>query len=371
MNKLNLPENIIRLRRERKLTQEELADFMGVTKASVSKWEKGINTPDLLLLPQLAGFFDVTVDELIGYEAQLSPEQIRRQYSELCRDFAARPFSQAMEKVRALAHKYCACYPLLLQLSILCWNHYMLADGPDEQKQILREAEGWCGRIMENSKDVGLCGDALVLQAGLRIHLGEAAGAIEVLEPSADPTRLAWQNGTLLIQAYQQAGDLEKAKSYAQAKHYLDLVGLLGDAVMALSQDIGDMGRCEETIRRVRGVIELYKLESLNPNAAAQFYFQSALVYAAAGEDEKAMDELLRVEKCITELFSKGEIILHGDEYFDLLDAWIERLPLGNMAPRDKSFILPGLIAAFDHPAFERMREKDGFQHLIKRLRSA
>ena len=72
MNKLNLPENIIRLRHEKKLTQEELADFIGVTKASVSKWEKGINTPDLMLLPQLAAYFDVTVDELIGYEARLS-----------------------------------------------------------------------------------------------------------------------------------------------------------------------------------------------------------------------------------------------------------------------------------------------------------
>lgn len=51
MNKLHLAENIIRLRHEKRLTQEELADFMGVTKASVSKWENGISTPDILLLP--------------------------------------------------------------------------------------------------------------------------------------------------------------------------------------------------------------------------------------------------------------------------------------------------------------------------------
>ena len=45
MNKLNLPENIIRLRHEKKLTQEELADFMGVTKASVSKWDRPFRKP--------------------------------------------------------------------------------------------------------------------------------------------------------------------------------------------------------------------------------------------------------------------------------------------------------------------------------------
>ena len=41
MNQINIAENIGRLRREKKVTQEQLADFIGVTKASVSKWENG------------------------------------------------------------------------------------------------------------------------------------------------------------------------------------------------------------------------------------------------------------------------------------------------------------------------------------------
>ena len=72
MHGLNIAENIIRLRHERKITQKELADFIGVTKASVSKWESGRSIPDVLLLPQIAAFFDVTVDELMGYEVKLS-----------------------------------------------------------------------------------------------------------------------------------------------------------------------------------------------------------------------------------------------------------------------------------------------------------
>ena len=39
---INFSENISRLRREKKITQEQLADFVGVTKASVSKWETGV-----------------------------------------------------------------------------------------------------------------------------------------------------------------------------------------------------------------------------------------------------------------------------------------------------------------------------------------
>ena len=59
---LNLADNITRLRHARKITQEELADFLGVTKASVSKWENAQSTPDLLMLLGLSAFFDVTVD---------------------------------------------------------------------------------------------------------------------------------------------------------------------------------------------------------------------------------------------------------------------------------------------------------------------
>lgn len=368
MNKLKLSDNIIRLRHEKKLTQEELSDFMGVTKASVSKWENGINTPDLLLLPQLAAFFDVTVDELIGYEAQLSSEQIRRQYAELSKDFASLPFADALEKVRALAHRYCACYPFLLQLSVLYWNHYMLAETEEECRRLLQEAIGWCDRILENCNDVGVCSDALTLKAGLNFQLGKAAEAIEILEPSADPSRLAGQNGSLLIQAYQMAGEIEKAKSYAQAKQYLDLLNLTGDAILALSLNQNNIEHCEETIRRITGIIELYHLEALHPNLAAQFHYQSAIVYAVNEREDEALAALCCFDRCVDKLLKTEQIELHGDDYFDRLDAWIECLPLGSMAPRDKSFIRQSLRDALACPAFDSIKEKDEFQRIVRRL---
>lgn len=368
MNRLNLPDNIIRLRHEKKLTQEELADFMGVTKASVSKWEKGSSTPDIMLLPQLAAYFDVTVDELIGYEAQLSSEQIRRQYAELSNDFATRPFADVLEKIRALAHKYYACYPFLLQLSVLYLNHYMLAETEEIRELLLQEAEAWCDRILENCSDVGVCSDAVVLKATVLLQLGRAAEAIEVLEPSADPSRLAGQNCALLVQAYQLAGNTERARSYAQFKQYLDLLNLIGDAIVTLALNENDMTYCEETIHRITGVMELYHLETLHTNVAAQFYFQSAVVYAVNGNETEALDILRRFEKCVCKLMKAERIELHGDDYFNLLDVWIERLPLGNMAPRDKSFIQQNLWAALSHPAFESIKDKDDFLRIVRRL---
>lgn len=368
MDRLKLSDNIVRLRREQKITQEELADFLGVTKASVSKWENAQSMPDILLLLQLAAYFDITVDELIGYDPQLTREQIRKFYAELSEDFAKRPFHEAIDKTCTLAHRYYSCYPFLLQLCVLNVNHYMLAKSKEEQEQILRETISWCDHILENCSDVGVCSDALVLKAGLSLQLGRAAETIDMLEPALNPVRLAGQNGAILVQAYQMAGEHEKARAYIQVREYLDLLNLVNDAMLSLSLYQDDIKRCRETICRIGSVTAQYRLEHLHPNLAAQFHYQTAIVYAANGEEKNALEELHLFENCVGRLLRAEKIVLHGDEYFDRLDAWIETLPLGDMAPRSRKFICQNLQEAFAHPAFEKIRENPEFKKIIQHL---
>ena len=66
MNTIKLHEQIAFLRKQRGLTQEQLANALGVTNQSVSKWESGQCCPDIQLLPNIAELFDVSVDELLG-----------------------------------------------------------------------------------------------------------------------------------------------------------------------------------------------------------------------------------------------------------------------------------------------------------------
>ena len=64
--KLTIGENIRKFRKRNDLTQEALADRLGVTYQSVSRWENGATYPDLELLPAIAEMLSVTVDELLG-----------------------------------------------------------------------------------------------------------------------------------------------------------------------------------------------------------------------------------------------------------------------------------------------------------------
>lgn len=70
---MDLGKNIYALRREKGITQEELAAELGVTAAAVSKWEKGATLPDVLMVCAIADFFGVTTDQLLGRSRELKP----------------------------------------------------------------------------------------------------------------------------------------------------------------------------------------------------------------------------------------------------------------------------------------------------------
>lgn len=65
---LFISENLKYLRKEKNLTQEEVAEMIGVSAQSVSKWERGDTFPDITLLPALANFYKTSVDAIIGMD---------------------------------------------------------------------------------------------------------------------------------------------------------------------------------------------------------------------------------------------------------------------------------------------------------------
>lgn len=63
---MTIGKKIAALRKLKEMTQDDLSEKLGVSPQAVSKWENDISYPDILLLPQLAQLFDVTVDELLS-----------------------------------------------------------------------------------------------------------------------------------------------------------------------------------------------------------------------------------------------------------------------------------------------------------------
>ena len=79
--KLMIGENLRRLRREKDITQEQLAEVLGVSDQSVSRWENDACYPDMELLPTMAKFFETSVDKLLGVDERIEAEKVEEYLS--------------------------------------------------------------------------------------------------------------------------------------------------------------------------------------------------------------------------------------------------------------------------------------------------
>jgi len=89
---MNFGKTILELRKQKNVTQEELAAELGVTAAAVSKWENNYTLPDILMLCALADYFHVTTDELLGRNVEVKYAVIVTENQKLgkrIQDFAA------------------------------------------------------------------------------------------------------------------------------------------------------------------------------------------------------------------------------------------------------------------------------------------
>ena len=76
--RLSIGENIKRLRRERDITQEQLAEIFNVSCQTISRWETDSSYPDIEMLPVIANFFNITVDKLMGMDENLEAKKVEK-----------------------------------------------------------------------------------------------------------------------------------------------------------------------------------------------------------------------------------------------------------------------------------------------------
>ncbi len=135
--KLFIGENIRRLRREKNLTQEEVAAHLGVSFQSISKWERSEGYPDITLLPAIAHYFGVTADELLGMNEMAAQQR----YEEVNRTWEENRRAGRHEENVSLMKDALKSFPndalLLVQLSA---SLHRMGDTAVEKESCIREA---------------------------------------------------------------------------------------------------------------------------------------------------------------------------------------------------------------------------------------
>lgn len=116
---MTLGQQITSARKEKGMTQEMLAEQLGVTRQAVARWETGLSVPDAGMLVRIAGALDTTVNDLLGEE---EPEQGRDLAAEL--EALNRQLAEREERSRRRWRAFFAAVGILA-----LWGAVMLAAG--------------------------------------------------------------------------------------------------------------------------------------------------------------------------------------------------------------------------------------------------
>ncbi|HIS78481.1 MAG TPA: helix-turn-helix transcriptional regulator, partial [Candidatus Caccousia stercoris] len=179
-----LAEQIRAYRQEKGMTQERLAEAVGVTVGAVSKWESGASVPELSVLVELASLFGTSVDTLIGYEVpdNALPALLRRLRA--CRD--AHQFDEGNEVARRLLR----CYPNSFEAVYHTAGFYYCQGLTQAENQEMRRAIALYERslaLLSQNTDPEI-GEISIREsiASARISLGEEEEGVRELKQHND-----------------------------------------------------------------------------------------------------------------------------------------------------------------------------------------
>lgn len=161
--KIYIGENIKRLRKERNITQENLAGILQISPQSVSKWERAEAFPDITMLPAIANYFGVTVDVLLGNDKILTEQKIQNsieEYRRMTAEIAWEDRDSLLEFAKKVYEEFSFDFRIMM-LYVNALNIYGTA--PDKKEEIMRI----CRIVLQNCEDRTLCKDAAAHVCGL------------------------------------------------------------------------------------------------------------------------------------------------------------------------------------------------------------
>lgn len=179
---LKLGENLRKFRLQRELTQEQLADIFGVSAQAVSRWENGTTYPDITLLPTVASYFEITLDELMGMDSFKSEEQLKELLGQLEENGSKGLIYENILLLRDAVRTYPANYELQFRLvNQLAFCEYKDGRGLSEEEKISfnREAAEIGNRILSHCTDCAIINQTTQQLCYIYSSLGEKEKAIE------------------------------------------------------------------------------------------------------------------------------------------------------------------------------------------------
>ena len=202
---MNIGENIKRLRTDKNITQEKLANYLQITYQTISKWERNEGYPDITMLIPLANYFEVTVDELIGADAAKNEIKIQEYFDEFDRLYNTGHFDKCFEPITKAYQEFPHDWRVI--------NKYIFKLRDDGFEKNLDEIQRLLEDILERCNIDSIRYEAMFIISHVYLERGNLAKALEIIDkmPTIGETKAnakAW--------LFRRNGDDAKHVKYAR-----------------------------------------------------------------------------------------------------------------------------------------------------------
>ncbi len=186
--KIKIGERIRLLRKKNDVTQDKLAEHLGVTPQAVSRWESGVCYPDMNYLPSIADYFSVTMDDLLCYTGAQKAARVKEYLAEVEHLLDRDRVTDALEVLRRAMADIPSDHSLQLEAAgVLSLYAGMLMDSGSGERieaavtAVLSEAVSLCRHILDDCTDDGLRDETKKTLCDIYAHqLGDSVQAEEI-----------------------------------------------------------------------------------------------------------------------------------------------------------------------------------------------
>lgn len=228
MESLKIGEVIKKLRKDKGMTQEDLAQYVGVSTPAISKWESGTTYPDITILPILANLFEVSIDNLLNYKAELEDSEIIK----IVKECEAYIINSDIDGYLDIHKKYIRKYPSNYKLHYgLVGLHVMAyANITDEnvRENLVEDSIKILENSVKNTKDMKIKEASLTLISSQYLLKNQADKAEEAIKKIYKPT---CNPNMVLPIIYTEQGKVEQARKLMQENLQTALIEAMGAAI--------------------------------------------------------------------------------------------------------------------------------------------
>lgn len=285
---------IKKLRRERDITQEQLAEYLNISSQAISQWECDRCAPDISQLPLLANIFEVSADILLGIDVDSKEKRIKEIHNEAydnsCKGFHVK----AIEEASAGLAEYPDSYKLMNFLASELYTYYVvnLCEAEAERNSKHREIAALYDKIIAGCTDNDIRTDAIAGACLIFPDIGRYDDAVKLAESMSVYTKQE-----LLEFVYTGTKKVEQLRK--NIKQYFQGAMINADTLVKRKNDDGTPAYSEDEVLRIHEkIITMY--ETFFEDGDYLFDSQSielsrmdmARIYARRGDAENTLVNL-------------------------------------------------------------------------------